>query len=53
MLSRDPTYLGMIAAVSGAALNVHLAESVASGLSIFKGQTYKVDSLVKSLCRSN
>ena len=42
MLSRDPTYIGMIAAVSGAALNVHLAESVASGLSIFKGQTYKV-----------
>ena len=42
MLSRDPTYLGTIAAVSGAALNVHLAESVASGLSIFKGQTYKV-----------
>ena len=42
MLSRDPTYLGMIAAVSGAALNVHLAESIASGLSIFKGQTYKV-----------
>ena len=42
MLSRDPTYLGMIAAVSGAALTVHLAESVASGLSIFKGQTYKV-----------
>ena len=42
MLSRDPTYLGMIAAVSGAALNVHLAKSAASGLSIFKGQTYKV-----------
>ena len=42
MLSRDPTYLGMIAAVSGAALTVHLAGSVASGLSIFKGQTYKV-----------
>ena len=42
MLSRDPTYLGMIAAVSGAALNVHLAKSVESGLSIFKGQTYKV-----------
>ena len=42
MLSRDPTYLGMIAAVSGAALNVHLAESIASGLTIFKGQTYKV-----------
>ena len=42
MLSRDPTYLGLIAAVSGTALNIHLAESVASGLSIFKGQTYKV-----------
>ena len=42
MLSRDPTYLGMIAAVSGAALNIHLAESVASGLSIFRGQTYRV-----------
>ena len=42
MLSRDPTYLGKIAAVSGAALNVHLAESVASGLTIYKGQTYRV-----------
>ncbi len=42
MLTRDPTYLGTIAAVSGAALNVHLAESIASGLSIFKGETYKV-----------
>ena len=42
MLSRDPTYLGLIAAVSGAALNVHLAQSIASGLSIIKGQTYKV-----------
>ena len=42
MLSRDPTYLGTISAVSGAALNVHLAESIASGLSIINGQTYKV-----------
>ena len=42
MLSRDPTYLGTIAAVSGAALNVHLAESIASGLTIIKGHTYKV-----------
>ena len=42
MLSRDPTYLGTIAAVSGAALNVQLAQSVASGLSIIKGQTYKI-----------
>ena len=42
ILSRDPTYLGTIAAVTGAALNVHLAQSVASGLSIINGQTYKV-----------
>ena len=42
MLSHDPTYLGTIAAVSGAALNVHLAESIASGLTIIKGHTYKV-----------
>ena len=42
MLSRDPTYLGTIAAVSGSALNVHLAESMASGLSIIKGQTYQI-----------
>ena len=42
MLSRDPTFLGTIAAVSGAALNVHLAQSVASGLSIINGQTYRV-----------
>ena len=42
MLSRDPTFLGKVAAVSGAALNVHLAQSVASGLSIINGQTYKV-----------
>ena len=42
MLSLDPTFLGKIEAVSGAALNVHLAQSVASGLSIINGQTYKV-----------
>ena len=42
MLSHDPTFLGKIAAVSGAALNVHLAQSVASGLSIINGQTYRV-----------
>ncbi len=42
MLSHDPTLLGKIAAVSGAALNVHLAQSVASGLSIINGQTYRV-----------
>ena len=42
MLSRDPTYLGRIASVSGATLTVHLARSVASGLSIINGQTYRV-----------
>ena len=42
MLRRDPTFLGTVSVVSGSALNVHLAESIASGLSIFKGQTYKV-----------
>lgn len=42
MLSRDPTFLGTVAAVSGAALNVHLAPSVASGLSIINGRTYKI-----------
>ncbi len=42
MLSRDPTYLGTIAVVSGATLSVHLAKSIDSGLSIFGGQTYKV-----------
>ena len=42
MLSRDPTFLGKVAAVSGAAVNVHLAQSVASGLSVINGQTYKV-----------
>ena len=42
MLNRDPTYLGTIAVVSGAALTVHLAPSVASGLSIINGHTYRV-----------
>ena len=42
MLSRDPTFLGKVALVSGAAVNVHLAQSVASGLSVINGQTYKV-----------
>ena len=42
MLSRDPTFLGRIAVVSGAAVSVRLARSVASGLSIISGQTYRV-----------
>ena len=42
MLGRDPTYIGTIEAVSGAALHVRMALSVASGLSIIEGRTYKV-----------
>ena len=42
MLSRDPTYLGTVAAVSGSSVNVQLAPSVSSGLSIIEGRTYRV-----------
>ncbi|MCY4370199.1 MAG: ATP-binding protein [bacterium] len=42
MLSRDPTFIGEIVAVSGAALTVQLARSVSSGLSIINGQTYRI-----------
>jgi DNA helicase HerA-like ATPase len=42
MLSRDPTYLGVVASVSGAAVSVHLAQSIASGLSVIEGRTYRI-----------
>ena len=42
MQSRDPTYLGEVAAVSGSSVNVELASSIASGLSIIRGRTYRV-----------
>ena len=42
MLSHDPTFLGKIAAVSGAALNVHLAQSVASVCRLSMGKPYRV-----------
>ena len=42
MLSHDPTYLGTIASVSGSAVSVHLAQSVASGIPIIEGRAYKV-----------
>ncbi len=42
MLSRDPTYLGTVASVSGSVVSVHLAQSVASGLSIIEGRTYRI-----------
>lgn len=42
MLSNDPTFLGTVASVSGSAVSVHLAQSVASGLSIIEGRTYRI-----------
>ena len=42
MQSRDPTYLGSVASVSGSAVSVHLAQSIASGLSIIEGKTYRI-----------
>ena len=42
MLSRDPTYLGTVASVSGAAISVHLAKSISSGLSIIEGRAYRI-----------
>lgn len=42
MLSRDPAYLGSVASVSGAAVSVHLAQSVASGLSMIEGRAYRI-----------
>ena len=42
MKGNDPTYLGTVTAVTGAALTVGLAESMSSGLSIINGQTYRV-----------
>jgi len=42
MLSRDPTFLGSVASVSGSSVSVHLARSIASGLSIIEGRTYRI-----------
>lgn len=42
MLSNDPTFLGHVASVSGAAISVYLAQSVASGLSVIEGRAYKI-----------
>nr|WP_041296276.1 ATP-binding protein [Janthinobacterium sp. Marseille] len=42
MNESDPTYLGAVSAVSGASITVKLAESLASGLAIIKGHTYRV-----------
>ena len=42
MNGTDPTYLGIVTAVSGASITVKLAESPASGLAIINGHTYRV-----------
>ena len=42
MLSRDPTYLGTVASVSGSSVSVRMAQSVASGLTIIEGRTYRI-----------
>ncbi len=42
MTATDPTYLGNVSAVSGASVTVKLAESLASGLAIIHGHTYRV-----------
>ena len=38
----NPTFLGSVIAVAGASVTVRLAESLASGLAIIGGQTYRV-----------
>jgi DNA helicase HerA-like ATPase len=38
----DPTYMGRVSTVSGASVTVKLSESLASGLSIIDGHTYRV-----------
>jgi len=38
----DPTFLGLVSSVSGASVSVKLAESLASGLAIIDGHTYRV-----------
>lgn len=42
LLVRDPTYLGTVDAVTGASVSVRLARSVASGLSVIDGRTYRI-----------
>lgn len=42
MKGGDPTYIGVVQAVSGASVSVLLTESLASGLAIIGGHTYHV-----------
>lgn len=42
MSGTDPTYLGVVSAVSGATLTVRLAQSLDSGFAVINGHTYRV-----------
>ncbi|WP_345785615.1 hypothetical protein [Stenotrophomonas maltophilia] len=42
MSGSDPTYLGVVSAVSGATLTIRLAQSLDSGFAVIKGHTYRV-----------
>ena len=42
MLSNDPTFIGEVASVSSSSVNVYLAKSIASGLSIIEGRAYRI-----------
>lgn len=42
MLSRNPTYLGTVASVTGSSVSVKLASSVSSELSFIDGKTYSI-----------
>lgn len=42
MKGNDPTYLGVVSAVSGATLTVKLAESLNSGFAVIHGHAYRV-----------
>ena len=42
MSATDPTYLGRVSAVSGSSITVKLTESLASGLAMIDGHTYRV-----------
>lgn len=42
MTASDPTYLGVVRAVTGATLTVKLAASLDSGLAVINGHTYRV-----------
>jgi hypothetical protein len=42
MTESDPTFLGVVSAVTGATLTIKLAESLDSGLAVINGHTYRV-----------